>query len=86
MHEKAVTRRERLSLALNRLVSKRVNFARWLLEKLLGSFFISILVLYGSFFGFQVTQSPFQAVYFLITFLSILAYIISVVLIPAKRS
>jgi hypothetical protein len=85
MYEKARTRKQRLSLALNRITSRRVNFARWLLEKLLGSFFISFLVLYDSVFGFQLTQSPFQVVYFLVTFLSILAYILSIVLIPVKK-
>jgi hypothetical protein len=85
MYEKVRTRKEKLNLSLNRIASKRVKFARWLLDKLLGSFFISFLILYHSIFGFQLTQSPFQVVYFLVTFLTVLSYILSAILIPSQK-
>jgi hypothetical protein len=79
-------KKEKFGMTLKNIASSRVKFARWLLDKLLGSFFISFLILYNSIFGFQLTQSPFQIVYFLVTFLSILAYIISIILIPVKNN
>ena len=69
----------------SRASRNRVVFARWLLEKLLGSFLISALVLYGSVLGFQLSQSSFQSVYLAVTFLSVLAYLVSVFLVPRPR-
>lgn len=67
---------------LGRVKENRVAFARWLLEKLLGSFLISAFVLYGSVLGFQFHQYSFQSVYLAVTLLSILAYVLSVLLVP----
>jgi hypothetical protein len=85
MNEKGKTRKERLNLFFNRITSKRVKFARWLLDKLLGTFFISLLIIYDSLFGLQLTKSPFQVVYFLVAFLSITSYILSLVLVPSQK-
>ena len=76
----------KLSQTLKKIASRRMKFARWILDKVLGSFFISLIILYNSIFGFQLTQSPFQIVYFTVTFLSILAYFISILLIPIKSN
>lgn len=81
-------RRLKRSLAgfFGRVSRNRVVLARWLLEKLLGSFLISSLVMYGSVLGFQLSQSSFQSVYLAVTFLSVLAYLVSVFLVPRPRS
>jgi len=79
-------RMRRLAGSLGRIGRNRVAFARWLLEKLLGSFLISALVFYGSVLGFQLSQSSFQSVYLAVTFLSVLAYLVSIFLVPRPRS
>ena len=68
-----------------RLKKQRVKFAKWLLEKLLTSFLISVFIFYGSFLGLQLHQSSFQTVYSVVTSLSVLAYVLSVVLIPSPK-
>ena len=78
-------RMRRLAAFFGRVSRNRVAFARWLLEKLLGSFLISALVLYGSVLGFQLSQSSFQSVYLAVTFLSVSAYLVSVFLVPRPR-
>ena len=78
-------RMRRLAGFLGRVGRNRVAFARWLLEKLLGSFLVSVFVLYGSVLGFQLSQSSFQSVYLAVTFLSVLAYLVSVFLVPRPR-
>ena len=70
---------------LGRIRRNRVMFARWLFEKLLGSFLISVFVLYGSFLGFQLQQYSFQSIYLAVTILSVAAYVLSVFLIPHSR-
>ena len=75
-------RMKRLATFFSKASRNRVTFARWLLEKLLGSFLISTLVLYGSVVGFQLSQSSFQSVYLAVTLLSVSAYLISVFLVP----
>ena len=72
--------------SLGRTKKQRVKLAKWLFEKLLGSFLISIFILYGSLVGLQLYQSGFQTVYSLITSLSVLAYVLSVVLIPSPKA
>jgi Kef-type K+ transport system membrane component KefB len=71
--------------SLGRIKRNRFRLARWLFEKLLGAFLVSAFVLYGSLFGLQLHQSPFQSVYLVITSLSILAYVLSVLLIPSAK-
>lgn len=68
-----------------KIKGKRVSFSRWLLDKLLGSFFISILIVYSSIFGLELEQSSFQIVYLFTSFLSILAYVLSIVLVPSQK-
>lgn len=85
INEKARTVKKEASIDFTKTASRRVMFARWLLEKLLGSFFISAVISFGPFFGFYLNQSSFQLVYFLITSLSITAYIISILLIPIRK-
>jgi len=85
MNEKVKTRKGRIYLFLAKFCSKRASFGRWLLDKLLGSFLVSLLIIYDSFFGLKLTQSPFQVVYFLVAFLSIVSYILSLVLIPSQK-
>ena len=64
---------------------ERVWVAKWLFEKLLGSFMISGFVLYGGLVGLHLLQSSFQMVYSIITFLSVLAYVLAVALIPSGK-
>ena len=71
--------------SVERTKRQRIKLARWLFEKLLGSFLISLFILYGWLVGLQLHQSSFQAVYLMVTFLSILAYVLSVVLIPSPK-
>lgn len=59
--------------------------AKWLFEKLLGSFMISSFVLYGGLVGLHLLQSSFQMVYSIITFLSVMAYVLAVALIPSGK-
>jgi len=72
--------------SLGRTKKQRVKLAKWLFEKLLGSFLISVFILYGSLVGLQLYQSGFQTVYSLVTLLSVSAYILSAVLIPSPKT
>ena len=65
--------------------SERARIAKWLFEKLLGSFMISSVVSYGGIIGLHLHQSSFQTVYSTITILSVLAWVLGVVLIPSKK-
>lgn len=80
------TKTRDLMESLGRMKRQRVKLAKWLFEKLLGSFLISVFILYGSLVGLQVSQSGFQTVYSLVTLLSVLAYALSVVLIPSRKA
>lgn len=83
---KVETRIRLLMESLGRTKKQRVKLAKWLFEKLLGSFLISVFILYGSLVGLQLYQSGFQTVYSLVTSLSVLAYVLSVVLIPSPKA
>lgn len=72
--------------SIGRTKKQRVKLAKWLFEKLLGSFLISVFILYGSLVGLQLYQSGFQTVYSLVTLLSVSAYILSAVLIPSPKA
>ena len=65
--------------------NERVRIAKWLFEKLLGSFMISSVVSYGGIVGLYLHQSSFQIVYSTITILSVLAWFLGVVLIPSRK-
>lgn len=64
--------------------SRRVKMARWLLEKLLASALISSVIVYGTVLSVNLAGMNFQMVYSLITGLSVVAYVLSVVLIPKE--
>ena len=66
--------------------SRRVKMAKWLFEKLLGSALISGVIVYGAILNVNLVGMSFQVVYSLITGLSVVAYVLSVVLIPKERT
>ncbi len=66
--------------------SRRVKIAKWLFEKLLGSALISGVIVYGAILNVNLVGMSFQMVYSLITGLSVVAYVLSVVLIPKERT
>ena len=60
----------------------RVQILRWLLEKLLGSFLISAIILWGPIFGIVLTGYNLGTVYTIITSVSVLVSLIVYLLVP----
>jgi hypothetical protein len=82
---KVKTKTEILRNFFWRIKNQRVKLAKWLFEKLLGSFLISTLISYGSFAGVRLQVFSFQSVYIVVTFLSVFSYVLSVFLIPSSK-
>ena len=60
----------------------RGRVARWLIEKLLASYLISIIIIYGSIVGFNPQSSGLGVTYTVVTSVSIIISIVANVLIP----
>lgn len=60
----------------------RIQILRWLLEKLLGSFIISILVIWGPVLGINLGGYGIGAVYTIITSISIFVSGLVYLLVP----
>ena len=60
----------------------RIQILRWLLEKLLGSFLISAIILWGPIFGIELTGYNLGAVYTIITTVSVIVSLIVYILVP----
>jgi hypothetical protein len=60
----------------------RIQILRWLLEKLLGSFLISAIILWGPIFGIEITGYSMGAVYTIITTVSVFVSMIVFILVP----
>lgn len=60
----------------------RIQILRWLLEKLLGSFIISILVIWGPILGINLGGYGIGAVYTIITSISIFVSGLVYLLVP----
>jgi len=62
----------------------RIQILRWLLEKLLGSFIISILVIWGPVLGMNLGGYGIGTVYTIITSISILVSGLVYLLVPTE--
>ena len=60
----------------------RDSVARWLLEKLLASFIISVIIIYGPMVGFNIQKSGMGTTYSIVASISILISILANILIP----
>ena len=56
--------------------------ARWLIEKLLASFVISAIIIYGPIIGFNIQKSGLGTTYTVVTSVTLLISIVANVLIP----
>jgi hypothetical protein len=63
---------------------KRDQIARWILEKLLGSFVISILLVYGPLLGFRMEKFGMGTTYTIITLISLTVSILVNILVPRE--
>jgi len=61
----------------------RTQIIRWLLEKLLGSFVISAIVIWGPVLGMNLSGYGIGTVYTIITGVSLLVSVIVFLLVPA---
>lgn len=61
----------------------RTQIIRWLLEKLLGSFVISAIVIWGPVLGMNLSGYGIGTVYTIITAVSLLVSVTVFVLVPA---
>jgi hypothetical protein len=62
----------------------RVRVARWLLEKLLGSFIISVIFVYGPFIGVRFSEIGIGYIYAIIAGVNIGVYILVYLLVPGE--
>ena len=60
----------------------RENVARWLIEKLLASFVISAIIIYGPVIGFNIQKSGLGTTYTVVTSVTLLISILANVLVP----
>ena len=60
----------------------RDKVARWLIEKLLASFVISAIIIYGPIIGFNLQKNGLGTTYTIVTSVTLLISLIANVLIP----
>jgi hypothetical protein len=60
----------------------RARVARWLIEKLLTSYIISIIIIYGPIIGFNIQKSGLGTTYTVITSVTLMISIIANILVP----
>ena len=62
----------------------RNNIARWLLEKLLSSFLISALLVWGPFIGLHIETFGMGTTYTIITSVTLMISLLSYLLVPTE--
>ena len=67
---------------MNELKMSRDRVARWLIEKLLASFVISAIIIYGPIIGFNIQKNGLGTTYTVVTSVTLLISILANVLIP----
>lgn len=60
----------------------RIDIARWLIEKLLGSFVISAILIYGPLWGFNFVERGLGTTYATVTSVTLLISLLAYVLLP----
>ncbi len=60
----------------------RSQIARWVLEKLLNSFFISAILIWGPFIGVNISSYGMGTTYTIITGISLAVSLLAYILIP----
>ena len=60
----------------------RTQILRWLLEKLLGSFLLSAMIIWGPIFGIELNGFNLGTVYTIVTAVSVLVSVIVYILVP----
>jgi hypothetical protein len=60
----------------------RDKIARWIIEKLLASFVISAIIIYGPIIGFNIQKSGLGTTYTVVTSVTLLISLVANVLIP----
>ena len=60
----------------------REKVARWLIEKLLASFAVSAIIIYGPIIGFNIQMSGLGTTYTVVTSVTLLISIVANVLVP----
>ena len=70
------------AIALLVIDMSRDNIARWIIEKLLASFIISAIIIYGPIIGFNIQKSGLGTTYTVVTSVTLLISLIANVLIP----
>ena len=71
-----------LTIDLFRIILDRDSIARWLIEKLLASFVISAIIIYGPLVGFNIQKSSLGTTYTVVTSVTLLISILANVLVP----
>lgn len=61
---------------------RRENIVKWLLEKLLGSLFVSIVIVWGPIIGLTHDKLGFHIVYTIVALSTSLASLIAYLLVP----
>ena len=61
----------------------RENLAKWILEKLLGSFIVSVIIIWGPLIGLNF--SSFQGVYTMVVTGTSLASLLAYILVPRRE-
>ena len=62
----------------------RVKIARWLLEKLLGSFIVSAIFVWGHFVGINFSHYGIGTVYTIVTSVTLMVSILVNILVPGE--
>lgn len=60
----------------------REDIARWLIEKLLGSFVISVVLIYGPIFGFNIFERGLGTTYATVTSVTLIISVLANILLP----
>jgi hypothetical protein len=60
----------------------RSKVARWLIDKLLASFVVSAIIVYGPIIGFNIQARGLGTTYTVVTSVSILISLLSYILVP----
>jgi hypothetical protein len=60
----------------------RAKVARWLIDKLLASFVVSAIIVYGPIIGFNIQTRSLGTTYTVVTSVSILISLLSYILVP----
>jgi hypothetical protein len=60
----------------------RDKIARWIIEKLLASFIISAIIIYGPIIGFNIQKTGLGTTYTVVTSVTLLISLIANILIP----